>query len=589
MSTASDLGPSCEHPLRLRATRRLSLEVSIGNVVIGGDRPVAVQSMTTTRTHDAAATAEQAALLARAGCDIVRVTVPSGADADALAEIRRRLRAAQLDIPLVADIHFTPKLALKVVEHVDKVRINPGNFADRKSLQGKPYDESEWSSDVERAYDRFAPLVDRTRELGVALRIGVNHGSLSDRMVYRYGDSPEGMVESALEYVRFAADRHHHQLVVSMKASNTQVMVCAYRLLVTRLDAELRAYPVHLGVTEAGGGDEGRMKSATGIATLLADGIGDTIRVSLTEDPLAEIPVARELVRLFAVAPVADAGAAPAAMASVSERRDPLAPRRRRAHRQPVGSLAWGGDEPPRVEIVLGARETAQLAELLAARPAVEMIDVELTDLDQIDSALNVLDGVPAQGRVRGVTLRPRLLARLDRDTLARLEARVDRFALWLTDGDDLDAVMSRVARRAPVLFIVDIGCESPERAEPHVVRFAKRLASADRERRCAVAVRAQDSGDRISSHRLLAAALDAAGCNAPIVLIDDPPPGEDPRLGCTGRLASLLIDGIGDAVRLAAHGEAATRAVLAHGILQAARRRLERAEFIACPSCGRT
>ncbi len=296
-----------------RAVRRRAHEVAIGNVTVGGRYPIAIQSMTTTRTADAAATAAQVAALARAGCAIVRVTVPSKPDAEALPEIRRLLAQEGVTVPLVADIHFTPNLALAVVDLVEKVRVNPGNFADRKSLKGEAYDDARWDQDVQRLYELFAPLVDRARERGVALRIGTNHGSLSDRIVHRFGDSPLGMVESALEFVRIAEDRGFDRIVISMKASNPQVMVRAYRLLVDRLDREHRPYPLHLGVTEAGGGDEGRIKSSAGIATLLADGLGDTVRVSLTEDPVNEVPVARELVRQFGLG-----GTLPAAVVETS-------------------------------------------------------------------------------------------------------------------------------------------------------------------------------------------------------------------------------------------------------------------------------
>ncbi|NJN63935.1 MAG: (E)-4-hydroxy-3-methylbut-2-enyl-diphosphate synthase, partial [Acidobacteria bacterium] len=292
-------------PITLLPPRRATLEVAIGDVVIGGSRPIAVQSMTTTRTSDAAATAAQIAALARAGCEIVRVTVPSTPDAEALPEIRRILAREAVRVPLVADIHFTPRLALQVVEHVEKVRVNPGNFADKKTLREESYDQSRWDRDVERLNAVFAPLVDRAKELGVAMRIGTNHGSLSDRILHRFGDTPEGMVASALEFVKICEDRGYHALVISMKASNTQVMTRAYRLLAQRLDAQGSRYPLHLGVTEAGGGDEGRIKSAAGIATLLLEGLGDTVRVSLTEDPVHEVPVARELVQLFAVRRIA--------------------------------------------------------------------------------------------------------------------------------------------------------------------------------------------------------------------------------------------------------------------------------------------
>jgi len=290
--------------------RRATREVRVGGVGIGGANPLRVQSMLTSDTMDTAACIRETLGLVEAGCEIVRITAPTVKDARNLGEIRAGLRAAGCGVPLVADIHFKPEAALEAVNWVDKVRINPGNYADSKKFAVREYTDSEYAAELERIRARFLPLVEMCRERGVAMRIGTNHGSLSDRIMNRFGDSPLGMVESAIEFARIARDAGYHDFVFSMKASNPKVMVAAYRLLVARLD-ELGPdwnYPLHLGVTEAGDGEDGRIKSAIGIGSLLADGLGDTIRVSLTEDSVEEIPVARELAT---VAPALAWAAAP--------------------------------------------------------------------------------------------------------------------------------------------------------------------------------------------------------------------------------------------------------------------------------------
>src|ERR671936_683660 len=277
--------------------RRKTREVQIGNVAVGGTQPIRVQSMTTTRTQDIEGTLAQTIRLVEAGCEIVRITAPTVTDAKAIGEVKRRLRARGIDVPLVADIHFSPAAALEAAEHVEKVRINPGNFVDQKLFRVREYTETEYAAELARIEERFTPLVLKCKARGIAMRIGSNHGSLSDRIMNRYGDTPAGMVESALEFVRIARKYDYHDIVLSMKASNPKVMIQAYRLLVARMDEEgLDPYPLHLGVTEAGLGEDGRIKSATGIGARLDEPLGDPVRVSSTEEPEAEIPVAQRLV-----------------------------------------------------------------------------------------------------------------------------------------------------------------------------------------------------------------------------------------------------------------------------------------------------
>lgn len=274
-------------------------EVKIGSVGIGGNNPIRVQSMTTTDTMDTQATVEQSIRMIDAGCEIVRITAPSKRDAENLQNIKDELRKRGYNTPLVADIHFTPNAAEIAARIVEKVRVNPGNYADKKKFEHIEYNDETYKAELDRIRERFTPLVKICKEHGTAMRIGTNHGSLSDRILSRYGDTPLGMVESAMEFLHICRDHDYHDIVLSMKASNTQVMVQAYRLLVNRMMNEGMNYPLHLGVTEAGEGEDGRIKSAVGIGTLLEDGLGDTIRVSLTEEPEFEIPVAFALARRY--------------------------------------------------------------------------------------------------------------------------------------------------------------------------------------------------------------------------------------------------------------------------------------------------
>lgn len=270
----------------------------VGNVGVGGDNPIRVQSMITSDTRDTPACVAEVLALADAGCEIVRITAQTKIYAANLENIAREVRAAGCTVPLVADIHFKPDAAMEAAKWVEKVRVNPGNYVDKKKFEVREYSDSQYEAELERIREQFIPLVHLCKDLGRAMRIGTNHGSLSDRIMNRYGDTPLGMCESALEFARIARDHDYHNFVFSMKASNPKVMIEAYRLLVARLDAEGADwnYPIHLGVTEAGDGEDGRIKSAIGIGSLLADGIGDTIRVSLTEDAIHEIPVAKALV-----------------------------------------------------------------------------------------------------------------------------------------------------------------------------------------------------------------------------------------------------------------------------------------------------
>src|SRR4030081_355108 len=284
----------CESPTRY--SRLPTLEVKIGDLLLGNFHPIRVQTMTTTDTMDTLATVEQSIRCIEAGAELVRITAPSKREAENLLQIKNELRRRGYHTPLVADIHFTPNAAEIAARIVEKVRVNPGNYVDKKKFESIEYTDVEYNGEINRIRERFTPLIRICKEYGTAMRIGTNHGSLSDRIMSRYGDTPMGMVESAMEFLRIARDENYHNIILSMKSSNPQVMVQAYRLLVRKMDDEFReCYPLHLGVTEAGDGEDGRIKSAVGIGTLLEDGLGDTIRVSLTEEPEAEVPVARHL------------------------------------------------------------------------------------------------------------------------------------------------------------------------------------------------------------------------------------------------------------------------------------------------------
>jgi (E)-4-hydroxy-3-methylbut-2-enyl-diphosphate synthase len=336
----------CRNPLQYH--RRLTREVNVGKVGIGGGNPIRVQSMITCDTMDTEASIQQTIELADSGCEIVRITAPTVKDSRNLEHIVKGLRERGYDVPIVADIHFKPEAAMEAAKWVDKVRINPGNYADSKKFVIREYSDEQYAAELNRIRDRFSPLVALCKARGIAMRIGTNHGSLSDRILNRYGDTPLGMVESALEFARIARDLDYHAFVFSMKASNPKVMIAAYRLLVARLN-ELGPdwnYPLHLGVTEAGEGEDARIKSAIGIGSLLADGIGDTVRVSLTEDSPHEIPVAKALIEN-----IGKTSNAQFATPNTQLSFDPFSYQRRATEKIERHGVKLGGDELIRVVV----------------------------------------------------------------------------------------------------------------------------------------------------------------------------------------------------------------------------------------------
>jgi (E)-4-hydroxy-3-methylbut-2-enyl-diphosphate synthase len=310
LSTTSDEQRIQLYAASLTSYKRLpTKEVKIGDLLLGNFHPIRVQTMTTTDTMDTLATVEQSIRCIEAGAELVRITAPSKKEAENLRNIKNELRSRGYNTPLIADIHFTPNAAEIAARIVEKVRVNPGNYVDKKKFELIEYTDADYAEEIDRIRERFTPLVSICKEFGTAMRIGTNHGSLSDRIMSRYGDTPMGMVESAMEFLRIARTESYHNIILSMKSSNPQVMVQAYRLLIKTMEDEFgEIYPLHLGVTEAGDGEDGRIKSAVGIGTLLEDGIGDTIRVSLTEDPELEIPVCRDLVKRYMAPSVPQGG-----------------------------------------------------------------------------------------------------------------------------------------------------------------------------------------------------------------------------------------------------------------------------------------
>jgi (E)-4-hydroxy-3-methylbut-2-enyl-diphosphate synthase len=497
-------------------------------------------------------------------------------------------------VPLVADIHFTPAAALLAAEHVEKVRINPGNYADKKKFAVREYSDAEYAAEIERVAERFRPLVRRCRELGRALRIGTNHGSLSDRILNRYGDTPRGMVESALEFLDVCEDEGYRDVVFSMKASNPLVAIAAYRLLAARLEERAPgepSYPFHVGVTEAGDAEDGRIKSAIGIGALLLDGLGDTLRVSLTEDPVKEVPVARAIAKLaeaaLARAPreVADPGAAWVD--------DPFAHARRATRRLGDASRGRGGASPVRVELDLGpvpadpeacARE---LARGLARAGALACEGLLVESLDP---------GAPARIEPFAKALAARgceipLAVRVEAgwaEGAASAASRLVAMAGGLVTDPELDRAATSAAR-------LRIPLEWELRADvAEVAALADRcLAASERAGAAEIAFSVDAADLPVQAARALEARLRARGAEAaPIVLRHRRVPqagDEEALLAAAIDLGAPLCDGIGDAVALAGWEDAGRALDLAYRILQGARLRTTRTEFISCPSCGRT
>jgi len=578
---------------RFQTIRRRTREVKIGGVGVGGSNPIRVQSMTTSDTQDVAATVRQAIALAEVGCEIVRVTAPNVQAARCLKPIREQFAAAGFaHVPLVADIHFLPSAAMEAVEHVEKVRINPGNYADKKKFAVREYSDGDYDAELERIREAVTPLLLRCKQLGRALRIGTNHGSLSDRIMNRYGDTPLGMVESALEFLRICRGLGYEDIILSMKASNPKVMIQAYRLLVARMDAEAMDYPLHLGVTEAGDGEDGRIKSAIGIGSLLFDGLGDTIRVSLTEDSVYEIPVAQALARK-AMASWVNVGAG----GGVPDRVDPYVYTRRSTTALSLGAgWAVGGEAPPRVITRLGgpgeiAGAAGRFAGVRLADTPLEGLLVPVRDAAELATATAAAWPAGAVGVLElAAEVRP-----------ADLAATRPAAALVLTRafGDSADdagalAGFAKWARAGGHALAVATTAEAL--AGPALGETVRQLGDAGL--LFTLDDRAPDEAGRhaVGRYRALAEALAGLGSRAPLWIRATtatqvaPAPDFLSRLLDASVLAgALLCDGIGDLVSVETENDPARALKLAYNVLQGAGTRSTKTEFVACPSCGRT
>ncbi len=534
-------------------------EVDIGGVPLGGDKPIRIQSMTTTHTLETLATVEQSIRIIEAGADYVRITAPSQNEARNLEAIRNELRARGYETPLIADIHYTPNAAEIAARIVEKVRVNPGNYADKKKFQVVEYTDAQYAAEIERIRKKFTPLVNICKEYGTAMRIGANHGSLSDRIMSRFGDTALGMVESALEFARICADLDYHEIVLSMKASNPQVMIQAYRLLVNRMEAEGFNYPLHLGVTEAGDGEDGRIKSAVGIGALLEDGLGDTVRVSLTEEPEAEIPVCIRLVERYTTRP-----GHPPIPTIIRNPIDPYSYTRR--HTGPVDRL--GGDNVP--VVILTPRELASPACLSTIGYHYD------AGLDKWNIADMAPDFIYLGNRDIDFGLPGTLGKILDHDAWRAGRQASNAYPLF-----DLAAFQDVPYRSERLNFVL---------AEPYDID-ADAQVMLRRAANCVLILRTDNPHAMADLRRTLTEFLDS-DIGIPVVFKREYQAIDDDALMLHGAIdtGGLLTDGLGDGIWLespGAHPGDLNR--LAFGILQATRTRISKTEYISCPSCGRT
>lgn len=544
-------------------SRRQTVEVKIGDLPMGGQNPIRIQSMTTVDTMDTKGSVEQVIRMVDAGCEYVRITAPSIKEAQNLDAIKKELRLRGYSVPLIADIHFTPNAAELAARLVEKVRINPGNYADKKKFEEIEYTDASYQAELDRIRQKFAPLVKICKEYGTAMRIGTNHGSLSDRIMSRYGDTPIGMVESALEFLRICEDLQFYNIVLSMKSSNPQVMVQAYRLLVQKLDEEgFKPYPLHLGVTEAGDGEDGRIKSSVGIGTLLEDGLGDTIRVSLTEEPEAEVPVAKAL---------ADRYSNRAGHDSIPEITNyPINPfaYTRRTSREVVNI---GGHQVPRVVADFSTKEKITAASFFALgyQYSVPLDKWNISDMAcdyvfagdwkidfQIPGTLGVIYNHKTwldqkqQPRSYPFLRAEEYLSSMERSTTLNF--------VYACLKDINSALISRLKNDPTAVLLIDT-------YNHHGLAEQRRLFVELIEQHCHVPVIIGRAYADLSAENLqLHAATDLGG---------------------------LLIDGLGDGVFIAAENCGGDKIVneTAFNILQATRTRISKTEYISCPSCGRT
>ena len=520
-------------------SRRQSSVVHIGNTPLGGENPIRIQSMANVSTMDTEAAVRQAIRMIEAGAEYVRFTAQGEREARNLGEIRKELKAQGYDTPLVADIHFNPKAADAAAAEVEKVRINPGNYVDKvKTFDLLEYTDEEYAAELQKIRDRFVPFLNICKEHGTAIRIGVNHGSLSDRIMSRYGDTPEGMVASCMEFLRICRDEDFPDVVISIKASNTVVMVKTVRLLVRTMDAEGMYYPLHLGVTEAGDGEDGRIKSAVGIGALLSDGIGDTIRVSLSEDPEAEIPVARKLVDYI----LERQGHTPIT-ATQAPGYDPITATRRISR----VTEGIGGNFPP---IVISDRSNGDFEFDYSSMP--DYIYIGKEDPENLPDTFRML--VDAHF----------------------WKERPNAFPYFI--ASEIEEIRQF---HSPLKFIRLTYNDLTERTLEILKEDKTIVVVLSTHHRNAI------GSERAAMHKLL-----AAGCDVPVVLHRDyhETDTEALQLKAAADFGTLLLDGFGDGIMIHNHEcEVSVTDSCMLGILQATRSRISKTEYISCPSCGRT
>ncbi len=565
--------------------RRETIEVKIGDVPLGGKNPIRVQSMTTIDTMDTIGSVEQCIRMIEAGCEYVRITAPSIKEAENLANIKAELRKRGYQTPLVADIHFTPNAAEVAARIVEKVRVNPGNYADRKRFETIDYTDAQYEAELERIRAKFVPLVRICKEYGTAMRIGTNHGSLSDRIMSRYGDNPLGMVESALEFLKICEDENFFNVVISMKSSNPQVMVQAYRLLVNRLESDkFKPYPLHLGVTEAGDGEDGRIKSALGIGTLLEDGLGDTVRVSLTEEPEFEMPVGRKLVARYSpltpeggkadLLPLRGLGgfAPPSGAGGLY---NPFAYKRRETHE--VGNV--GKLNVPRVMVDFSQIQNIEMADF----KAFGYTYLPLTDKwGSNDTASDFV----YLGKQKVPFMMPNGLKAIQ-DYETWLQEPEKSYPLITCDStltDKLSDELNFVLLKENEILLPKYHHLFPDLKDNFVIILETSAENAlQRLREFFLVVLEMELTNPVIIKRTYPAHLDT----------------ETLQLYSATDMGGLLIDGFGDGVMLSLDALPAQKAdalacvktmnQIAFGILQAARTRITKTEYISCPSCGRT
>jgi (E)-4-hydroxy-3-methylbut-2-enyl-diphosphate synthase len=589
---------------RFHTVRRATTEVMVGRVGVGGTNPVRVQSMTTSDTQDVAATVKQSIALAEVGCEIIRITAPNVPAAKCLKDIRAQFTAAGFGhIPLVADIHFLPAAAMEAVEHVEKVRVNPGNYADKKKFAVKEYSDSDYDRELQRLHESFSPLVLRAKELGRSLRIGTNHGSLSDRIMNRYGDTPLGMVESAMEFLRIGESHGFKQMILSMKSSNPKVMIEAYRLLVDHMNRAGMAYPLHLGVTEAGDGEDGRIKSAIGIGSLLYDGLGDTIRVSLTEDSVYEVPVAQALVKkaMSLWQPANTETQSPfGRKASLFDSIDPF-----HFSRRPTQSLLLapetpvGPEQPPRVIVRAASVEAlpatlTQLATPALADTPAEGLLVAITSADELRAAVRAFNQAVQPAPFPVFDLASALSAADIADATAELTT--PSIFLRAFGEDDIEKLLSFVHFTRAHGHTLAVASTAPD-----INALAPALPALGDDRllftlNTPPTPIASAPPHPTGAYRALAEQLRVAGVSAPLWIRNTPATAVNGDPSFLSRLldasiltGALLCDGLGDLVSLETETDPVRATKVAYNVLQGAGARISKTEFVACPSCGRT